>query len=123
MGRHHHSTLFLRALLLIVVSFTGASTKKGWDAAPASAQDTPATADKPDFVGSETCQACHEDIYNTFVKSPHHRVEITPKLGYPGRGCEACHGMGSLHAGSGDATLIRNPAKLAAAAIDQICLK
>ena len=71
MGRDHHSMLFLLALLFVVVSFTGA---------PASAQDAPApTPDKPDFVGSETCQACHEDIYNSFVKSPHHIVEITPK--------------------------------------------
>jgi DmsE family decaheme c-type cytochrome len=31
--------------------------------------------------------------------------------------------MGSLHAGSGDATLIRNPANLAASSADQICLK
>ena len=127
------------SLLLAAVSLTGAAARQEKAAAqapPAAAQTpqspqppaqssapaAPAAPEKPDFIGSETCQACHEDIYNAFVKSPHHIVEITPKRGYKGRGCESCHGMGSLHAGSGDATLIRNPAKLTAAAADKTCL-
>ena len=113
MGRHHHNALLLITLLIVVVLITGASTKKGPDTGP----------EKPAYVGSETCQPCHEDIYNAFAKSPHDKVEVTPKPGYQGKGCEACHGMGSLHAGSGDATLIRNPARLTAPTVDQICLK
>src|SRR5580704_7464840 len=117
-------------LVVAAVSFLGAAANAQTPpaatppaATPPAAPAAPAAPEKNDFVGSETCQACHEDIYNGFLKSPHHIVEITPKRGFPKRGCESCHGMASLHAGSGDATLIHNPAKMTAAAADQTCLK
>ena len=139
MRRTQNSPLIAMTLLFAAVSFIGAAAQQenktaaqaqapstppdpGKAPDPAAAPASPAAPEKPDFIGSETCQACHEDIYNSFLKSPHHIVEITPKRGFKGRGCEACHGMGSLHAGSGDATLIRNPAKLTAAAADKTCL-
>jgi DmsE family decaheme c-type cytochrome len=135
MSRTNHNPLpIVVSLLIAVVSLVGAAAPQDKDKAPAPqetkpaaapaapAAATPAAAEKPDFVGSDTCQACHEDIFNSWVKSPHHIVEITPKRGYKGRGCESCHGMASLHAGSGDATLIKNPAKLTAALADKTCL-
>jgi DmsE family decaheme c-type cytochrome len=39
-----------------------------------------------------------------------------------GKSCEACHGPGQAHAEGPSAENIRNPAKLAPAAVDQICL-
>jgi DmsE family decaheme c-type cytochrome len=135
MRRITTNPLLLPVLLLAAIALTGAAAQQEKTAAPAAppttgaaaeaakpAEAAPAAPEKPAFSGSETCQACHEDIYNAFVKSPHHIVEITPKRGYKGRGCEACHGMGSLHAGSGDATLIKNPAKQTAATADKMCL-
>ncbi len=74
------------------------------------------------YAGSETCQLCHEDIYNAIGQSPHKAVETGAQYGFPGRACEACHGPGEKHAESADATLIRNPSRLAAAAADKICL-
>src|ERR1700733_590076 len=74
------------------------------------------------YAGAEVCMACHEDISNAFPKSPHHRLSIDAKRGWEGRACEACHGPGQKHAESGDPTLIRNPANLAAADVDKICL-
>jgi len=76
----------------------------------------------PGYVGSETCMACHEDIASAFAKSPHHVVDTDAKRGWDGRACESCHGPGQKHAESADPTLIRDPAKLTAAATDQICL-
>ena len=134
--------LIALSFLFAAVSFMGAAARQDKAAAPAApaaaptdkatpppnakpaeaAPATPAAPEKPDFAGSEACQACHEDIFNSWVKSPHHIVEITPKRGFKGRGCESCHGMASLHAGSGDASLVRNPAKLTAALADKICL-
>src|ERR1039458_8149533 len=126
MSRTKRNPLLLTlSLLFAAVSFTGAAPQQDKAAAPPAAAPSPATPpapEKPDFVGSDACQACHEDIYNSWLKSPHHIVEITPKRGFKGRGCESCHGMASPHAGSGDASLIRNPAKLTAAAADKICL-
>jgi DmsE family decaheme c-type cytochrome len=86
-------------------------------AAAAAAQTLPAG-----YVGSEICNVCHEDIYNGIAKSAHHAVDTDAKRGWQGRACESCHGPGQKHAESGDASLIRNPANLTAAATDQICL-
>ena len=74
------------------------------------------------YVGSEICNVCHEDIYNGIAKSAHHAVDTDAKRGWQGRACESCHGPGQKHAESGDASLIRNPANLTAAATDKICL-
>ncbi len=76
----------------------------------------------PGYAGLETCEACHEDIAKAFAKSPHNIVETDKKRGFAGRACEACHGPGEEHAESADATKIRNPLKLAAAAADKLCL-
>ena len=81
----------------------------------------------PPYAGSETCSACHEDIYNAFAKSPHHLVDNDAQPGWKGRGwkgraCESCHGPAQKHTESADAKDIQNPGKLAAAAADKICL-
>jgi len=56
-------------------------------------------------------------------KTPHHIVDgVDKKRGFDGKACESCHGPGAKHAGSADAKDIRNPGKLASAAIDKICL-
>jgi hypothetical protein len=74
------------------------------------------------YAGSETCKVCHEDIYNGFAKDPHHALSVDAKKGWVGRECEACHGPGQAHTEGPSADNIRNPAKLTAAATDQICL-
>lgn len=96
---------------------------KAEPAAQAAEAAKPAEADKPaEFVGSETCQACHEDIFNAFQKSPHEIVGKDKKRGFVGNACESCHGPGSKHAESTDASLIVQPAKVAPAKADRICL-
>ncbi len=76
----------------------------------------------PAPVGSETCQTCHEDIYNAFMKSPHAAVEKEKRRGWEGKACESCHGPGSVHAESVAAADIKNPAKLPASEADRTCL-
>ena len=98
---------------------SGAQDKPGAAAPQAS---TPAAAKPATYVGSETCQTCHEDIFNAFRKNPHHLVETEKKYGHTKQACEACHGAGSIHADSMSAGDILDPAKLAVAAADKICL-
>lgn len=93
------------------------------------AQDKPAEppaaaeANKPpEFVGSSTCQGCHEDIFNAFQKNPHQLVETDKKRGFETKACESCHGPGSKHAESMAAADIRNPAKIKPAEADKGCL-
>ena len=76
----------------------------------------------PDYVGSETCKACHEEIFNNLQKTPHSAIETDTRRGWAQKSCESCHGPGAKHAESADASLIRNPAKLTAAAADRVCL-
>ena len=75
-----------------------------------------------EFAGSQTCQTCHEDIWNNYQKSAHTFVETDERGGWKDHGCESCHGAGAKHAGSASAEDIRNPKKLVAQQTDKICL-
>ena len=98
-------------------------------AALGSAQDkpgapvTPPQENKPaEYVGSATCQTCHEDQLNAFQKNPHQVLETDKKRGWDTKACESCHGPGSKHAESVSVADIRQPAKLKPAETNRICL-
>ncbi len=89
----------------------------------AAAPAAPPPENKPaEFVGSTTCQVCHEDIFNAFQKNPHQIVETDKKRGWDTKACESCHGPGSKHAESASAADIIQPAKLKPSEADRICL-
>jgi DmsE family decaheme c-type cytochrome len=62
-----------------------------------------ATGDASQYVGSETCKGCHEEIYKQgFEGTPHFKTTLKGE-----QGCESCHGPGAEHvAGGGDKTKI-----------------
>ena len=109
-------TLRLAALASLSILVAGAQDK------PASAAVSPSDNKAAEYVGSSTCQGCHEDIYNGLLKSPHRRVEVDKRRGFEQKACESCHGPGSKHAESLAPADIRNPAKLKPAETDRICL-
>ena len=74
------------------------------------------------YVGTETCLTCHEEVVGQFATNPHHVLETAKGGPWAGKACEACHGPGSRHAESVDPKDIRNPAKLAPAESERICL-
>jgi DmsE family decaheme c-type cytochrome len=104
------------AAIFLSAASGGAQEKTG---VPAPSPGPPKPAE---YVGSDTCQACHEDIFNAFQKNPHHQVETDKKRGFEHNACESCHGPGSKHAESMSAPDIRDPAKLPPSAADKICL-
>src|ERR1035441_1993351 len=109
--------------VLIMMAAVLCSATSGGAQEKASAPAPSAPDNKPaQYVGSDTCQACHEDIFNAFQKNPHHAVEADKKRGFDGKACESCHGPGSKHAESMVAADIRQPAKLRPAEADKICL-
>jgi cytochrome c5 len=81
-----------------------------------------------DYVGSETCKTCHEDMpskgfYKNFEDSPHFVTTLDTKKGPEWHGCEACHGPGKAHVeGGGDKTKIFAFRGASASEVSQRCL-
>jgi predicted CXXCH cytochrome family protein len=57
----------------------------------------PAHATADDYVGSETCQACHEDQFKNFAGTKHAKLKEVGSWKDKVQGCESCHGPGKLH--------------------------
>lgn len=71
------------------------------------------------YVGSDSCKGCHEDLYNKgFVGTPHYALLKDGK-----HGCEDCHGPGSAHVESGgDVTKIIRFKELSSKETSDRCL-
>lgn len=73
-----------------------------------------------DFVGSESCKACHEDQFNRFSTTQH--AKVASEKGKM-QGCESCHGPGKAHIeGGGDKTKIHTFSHETAKQTSETCL-
>ncbi len=64
------------------------------------------------YVGSETCLDCHDELGTAFTHTPH-AVELALMVpGGQASACEACHGPGSVHVEEEDIDAIINAAML-----------
>lgn len=54
----------------------------------------------PGYADPETCKACHEDKYNSYVKGIH-GIKADPRTPASKLGCDSCHGPGAAHVKAG----------------------
>ncbi len=79
--------------------------------------------EKAEYIGSEMCEGCHSELYESFQKNPHVAIETGEKSGWQGQACESCHGPGSKHIEAMAAEFIINPVKLPPMRADEGCLE
>ncbi len=77
--------------------------------------------DGKQYVGSDMCLDCHDDIGEGFHKTAH-GILLGKSDRYAERLCESCHGPGSKHIEEMDVASIINPAKLRGTGIKDPCL-
>src|SRR3984957_7430460 len=83
------------------------TSKAASNTATSQSASSEGSAGTSDYMGSEVCKTCHEDIYNGWEKTPHWKTTLDTKGGSSKQGCESCHGPGAAHvAGGGDITKI-----------------
>jgi DmsE family decaheme c-type cytochrome len=79
----------------------------------------PGQAPPGDYAGADICLTCHDDKKGQL--GPHGRAE-NARTPMAKQGCETCHGPGKAHVDAGgDASLIRNPGKLAPREVSATC--
>lgn len=101
----HVLTLKRFAVVLRIVGLVGLLAV-AQSARAQAAQSSPTPASGSQYVGSDTCKGCHEDIVNGFTANPH--WDSTLKVnGTEVHSCETCHGPGGPHVeGGGDKSKI-----------------
>lgn len=56
-----------------------------------------ANASPDDYVGSDSCMACHEDQFKKFKSTKHAKLKDVASWKDKVQGCESCHGPGKAH--------------------------
>ena len=107
--------LLLLGASILSASAMAASAK---EAKPTTTTTQAAKTAPGDFVGSETCATCHDEVSKKFADNPHTKMTMLHGNA-AGVTCENCHGAGKAHVdGGGDTTKIFNPAKHSAKEVD-----
>jgi predicted CXXCH cytochrome family protein len=76
-----------------------------------------------DYVGSETCAACHDSVSTNFNRTKHAKLKHVASWKDKVQGCESCHGPGKAHVeGAGDTTKIVSFKGKSSKAISETCL-
>jgi DmsE family decaheme c-type cytochrome len=117
--------LALVALIVLLSSGVTAESRRDQSTDQATAGQATAPGESGrQYVGAQTCQGCHDEVYKTFMASPHFLTTKETKMTHGARGCESCHGPGSAHVeGGGDKSKIFRFQGARADDISRRCLK
>lgn len=81
------------------------------------------SATPEDYVGSETCRACHEPQFNKVANTKHGKLGTLDSWKGKVVGCESCHGPGKAHVeGAGDKSKIKIFKTMDSKAVSETCL-
>jgi DmsE family decaheme c-type cytochrome len=103
-------------LVMICIS-SGLGRDNNQDSNPANQPSDPTL-----YVGTDTCETCHQAEAESYGRGPHWRTETGKQKGPQWQGCEACHGPGKAHADTQDPTKIIRVTSLSAKQASERCL-
>lgn len=102
----------LAAAWVMAIGLVGTGAEAPAAPAPGAAAAGPAApaqgTQAADFVGDDTCAACHEGERDSLRTTLHAKSQDPRTPAATGRTCEACHGPGRAHAESGNRADIRH---------------
>lgn len=107
--------------LLVVWAVSGSFQKVTGSENPSELNLTSSNAD--DYVGSESCKACHEDQFKSVAATKHGKLADLESWKGKVQNCEGCHGAGKAHIeNGGDKTKIISFKDKDAKQISESCL-
>lgn len=86
------------------------------------ASGTTATREVAAAVGNDACKLCHAKVCDSFASTPHSKLLTAAGIPDGSKGCEGCHGPGSLHAASTGKKKLAIPDSANLKAFDSVCV-
>ena len=103
---------------LFIILFHGGCAQEGFVRKQAVCPTIPGAS----YVGDQSCLDCHEEVVEGFKKTIHGRIADFEVVGLS-KGCESCHGPGSIHAEDEDPASIISFKDISKGQASAICLK
>jgi DmsE family decaheme c-type cytochrome len=120
--RRRAAALLFITISLIVVAHTQSAAQATQPSATSQSAN-PSGSSTSEYVGSEVCKTCHEDLAKHFERTAHFATIQDKKAAPEHQGCEACHGPGKAHVdGGGDVSKIISFKNLSTGEASKRCL-